>query len=83
MTSGFNLGESEEDYRVPDGGLHRPGATGVWHGTAALVTIHPSFLLRIKDEAHKAREYRNFTDDLRRAKKLISSAPAGPRLPSR
>jgi Uma2 family endonuclease len=34
---GFNLGESERDYRVPDGGLHRPGATGVWLPTAALV----------------------------------------------
>ena len=33
----FNLGESEEDFRVPDGGLHRPGAGGVWHPTAALV----------------------------------------------
>jgi len=32
----FGLGSSEE-YRVPDGGLHRPGATGVWHATAALV----------------------------------------------
>jgi hypothetical protein len=33
----FNLGESENDFRVPDGGLHRPGAGGVWHPTAALV----------------------------------------------
>lgn len=33
----FNLGESEEDYRIPDGGLHRPGAGGVWLPTAALV----------------------------------------------
>ena len=33
----FNLGESEHDFRVPDGGLHRPGAAGVWHATAALV----------------------------------------------
>jgi Uma2 family endonuclease len=32
----FGLGTSEE-YRVPDGGLHRPGTTGVWHPTAALV----------------------------------------------
>jgi Uma2 family endonuclease len=32
----FGLGTSEE-FRVPDGGLHRPGATGVWHSTAALV----------------------------------------------
>jgi len=33
----FNLGESEHDFRVPDGGLHRPGAAGVWLPTAALV----------------------------------------------
>lgn len=32
----FALGDSD-DYRVPDGGLHRPGASGVWHPTAALV----------------------------------------------
>src|SRR4051812_12502587 len=35
--SEFNLGESETDFRVPDGGLHRPGATGIWLSTAALV----------------------------------------------
>ncbi len=35
--SEFNLGKSEHDFRVPDGGLHRPGATGVWHSTAAMV----------------------------------------------
>jgi Putative restriction endonuclease len=33
----FNLGESERDFRVPDGGLHRPGAAGVWLATAAIV----------------------------------------------
>ena len=33
----FSLGESEHDFRVPDGGLHRPGAAGVWLSTAALV----------------------------------------------
>ncbi len=33
----FNLGESEHDFRVPDGGLHRPGAAGLWLSTAALV----------------------------------------------
>lgn len=32
----FGLGDPA-DYRVPDGGLHRPGAGGVWHPTAALV----------------------------------------------
>jgi Uma2 family endonuclease len=33
----FNLGRSEQDFRVPDGGLHRPPVSGVWHSTAALV----------------------------------------------
>ncbi len=33
----FNLGDSERDFRVPDGGLHRPGAATMWHPTAALV----------------------------------------------
>jgi Uma2 family endonuclease len=33
----FNLGDSEHDYRVPDGGLLTPGADGVWQHTAALV----------------------------------------------
>jgi Uma2 family endonuclease len=33
----FNLGNSEEDFRVPDGGLHRPRAAELWHPTAALV----------------------------------------------
>jgi Uma2 family endonuclease len=33
----FNLGESEQDFRVPDGGLHRPGGNEMWHPTAALV----------------------------------------------
>lgn len=33
----FNLGCSEQDFRVPDGGLHRPGASGTWLPSAALV----------------------------------------------
>jgi Uma2 family endonuclease len=33
----FNLGDSLHDFRVPDGGLHRPGAGGTWLHTAALV----------------------------------------------
>ncbi len=33
----FNLGDSKHDFRVPDGGLHRPGAAEMWHPTAALV----------------------------------------------
>ncbi len=37
VTDEFNLGDSKEDFRVPDGGLHRPGAAEMWHPTAALV----------------------------------------------
>jgi Uma2 family endonuclease len=33
----FNLGDSEADFRVPDGGPLRPGAHGTWLATAALV----------------------------------------------
>jgi Uma2 family endonuclease len=35
--SEFNLGNSEDDFRVPDGGVHRSRPRGVWHPTAALV----------------------------------------------
>jgi Uma2 family endonuclease len=33
----FNLGRSEHDYRVPDGGIHRDRPRGVWLPTAAIV----------------------------------------------
>lgn len=33
----FNLGDSEDNFRVPDGGLHRRRPRGVWHHTAALI----------------------------------------------
>jgi Uma2 family endonuclease len=37
MIGQSNLGEGEHDFRVPDSSLHRPGAHGTWHPTAALV----------------------------------------------
>jgi Uma2 family endonuclease len=37
MIGQSNLGESEHDFRVPDGALHRSAPAGVWHPTAALV----------------------------------------------
>lgn len=33
---GVGVGNGEQDYRVPDLSLHRPGAGGQWHPTAAL-----------------------------------------------
>ena len=41
---------------------------------AALVTIHPSFLLRIRDAADKKREYGQFVADLRVAAKMARDA---------
>ncbi len=38
----------------------------------ALVTVHPSYLLRLPDEAAKAREYAAFVGDLRLAAKLAA-----------
>ena len=40
----FNLGESEHDFRVPDGGLHRTSPRGTLFATAALVVeiVSPS-----------------------------------------
>ena len=40
-------------------------------GATAFVTVHPSALLRIKDEADKRRQYQLFVDDLRLASKAI------------
>ena len=37
------------------------------NGTSVFVTIHPSWLLRIEDEADKEREFRQFVADLRLA----------------
>lgn len=33
----FNLGSSEHDFRVPDGGVHRARSWGTWEETAPLV----------------------------------------------
>src|SRR6195256_901987 len=45
-------------------------------GTTALVTVHPSYLLRLPDAEAKAREYQRFVDDLKIAAALLrKSAP--------
>jgi DNA polymerase len=43
-------------------------------GTRVRVTIHPSFLLRLRDEASKDAEYRRFVADLRAASTLAELA---------
>jgi DNA polymerase len=40
-------------------------------GIKALVTVHPSYLLRLPDVDAKAREYRRFVDDLKIAAALL------------
>jgi uracil-DNA glycosylase family protein len=45
-------------------------------GTAAFVTIHPSYLLRIEDETDKQREYDNFVADLRPAARVLANEAA-------
>jgi DNA polymerase len=42
-------------------------------GTTALVTVHPSFLLRLPDEASKVREYAAFVADLRRVSEIVGA----------
>ena len=45
-------------------------------GTRALVTVHPSYLLRLPDEDARAREYKRFVDDLRIAAGVLNKAHA-------
>jgi DNA polymerase len=39
--------------------------------TRALVTVHPSYLLRLPDAEAKVREYQRFVDDLKIAAALL------------
>jgi DNA polymerase len=43
-------------------------------GRKALVTVHPSYLLRLPDEDARAREYGRFVDDLKIAAKLLTAS---------
>ena len=45
-------------------------------GASVFVTIHPSYLLRIKDENDRAREYRQFVADLRHAARWLARQAA-------
>jgi uracil-DNA glycosylase len=43
-------------------------------GIKALVTVHPSYLLRLPDADAKAREYQRFVDDLKIAAELLNKS---------
>jgi DNA polymerase len=45
-------------------------------GTSVVVTVHPSFLLRIDDQTDKVREYRSLVRDLRRAAAILRAEAA-------
>jgi DNA polymerase len=54
----------------------RGQALALADGTAALVTVHPSFLLRLPDAESKAREYRAFVADLRQVAHMLEQRAA-------
>jgi DNA polymerase len=43
-------------------------------GASIIVTIHPSYLLRLQDDESKEREYKQFVADLRRGERLLEAA---------
>jgi DNA polymerase len=45
------------------------------------VTVHPSYLLRLPDEATKREAYEAFVDDLRRIRDLAEADPETGELP--
>ena len=45
-------------------------------GAQGLVTVHPSYLLRVPDAAAKAAAYRDFVADLAQAAKLLDTTDA-------
>jgi probable DNA metabolism protein len=44
-------------------------------GAHAMITVHPSYILRLPDEETRIREYRNFVSDLRAIAALLEAAP--------
>jgi uracil-DNA glycosylase len=53
---------------------NRGRLTALDRGFKALVTVHPSYLLRIPDEQDKAREYVRFVDDLKIASDFLQKS---------
>jgi uracil-DNA glycosylase len=47
-------------------------------GIQALVTVHPSYLLRLPDAEAKAREYERFVSDLKIAATLLRKSAHAP-----
>jgi uracil-DNA glycosylase family protein len=52
-------------------GVNRGRLLEVFNGASALITVHPSYLLRIPEAQKKEEEYRRFVQDLRLARKTV------------
>jgi DNA polymerase len=59
-------------------GKNRGRVMDIADGTSAMITVHPSYLLRIPEPGKKEEEYRRFVEDLRLAHETVSSAPTRP-----
>jgi DNA polymerase len=62
------LGRTVTIAKVRDEVLHDEAGAGI------IVTIHPSYLLRLRDDESKEREYKRFVADLRRGEQLLEAA---------
>lgn len=54
-----------------------------WEGRELFVTVHPSSILRIEDEAAQERAYAAFRDDLAKLAARLRNEPPGPTTPAR
>ncbi len=61
-------------------GKNRGRLIDLAEGTKALVTVHPSYLLRLPDEEAKLREYRQFVGDLKLAATYVHKVANNGRL---
>ena len=50
------------------------GRAVTFSGRTGLVTVHPSYLLRLRDAESKASEFRRFVEDLKRVGELVPQA---------
>jgi DNA polymerase len=58
-------------------GKNRGRAIPTAEGRSALVTVHPSYLLRMPEANKRAAEFGRLVDDLRLAAALVAKGPAG------
>ena len=58
--------------RVVTIGRERGRRLDLPEGGAALITVHPSYLLRLPDETARAEEYARFIEDLKMAQEMLA-----------